>query len=198
MLGAYSMFPDGGINTQPYYITKIEDKNGIVLKTFAPIQKEIINSSTAFKMVKLMRGVVDMGTGHRLRFRYGFTNDIAGKTGTTSNQADAWFIGYTPQIIAGAWVGHDDRVFRFGSEDLGQGAAAALPIWAFFMKRVYADKNLRINNDRIDKDAKFKQPDNFDDCDASDPVSEARKSTYGSSRNDQEPVEHGATEEWGK
>jgi len=198
MLGAYSMFPDGGINTQPYYITKIEDKNGIVLKTFAPIQKEIINNNTAFKMVKLMRGVVDMGTGHRLRFRYGFTNDIAGKTGTTSNQADAWFIGYTPQMIAGAWVGHDDRAFRFGSEDLGQGAAAALPIWAFFMKRVYADKDLRINSEKIDKEATFKQPDNFDDCDVSDPVSEARKSTYGSSRNDAEPVEHGAAEEWGK
>jgi len=196
MLGAYSMFPDGGINTQPYYITKIEDKNGLVLKTFAPVQKEIINNSTSFKMIKLMREVVNQGTGHRLRFRYNFTNDIAGKTGTTSNQADAWFIGYTPQIIAGGWVGHDDRVFRFGTEDMGQGAAAALPVWAIFMKKVYADKSLRINNEKIDYDAVFKEPDGFDDCDVTDPVSEARKSTYGSSRSEAEPVEHTSTDEW--
>jgi len=196
MLGAYSMFPDGGINTQPYYITKIEDKNGLVLKTFAPVQKEIINNNTAFRMIKLMREVVNQGTGHRLRFRYNFTNDIAGKTGTTSNQADAWFIGYTPQIIAGGWVGHDDRVFRFGTEDMGQGAAAALPVWAYFMKRVYADKSLRINSEKIDYDAVFKEPDGFDDCDVTDKTSFDRSKTIGSSKDDSEPVEHTSNDEW--
>ncbi len=169
MLGAYTMFPSGGMNTKPYFITKIEDKNGILVKSFAPQQKEIISASTAFKMVKMMRGVVDFGTGARMRRRYGITSEIAGKTGTTNNQADGWFIGYTPQLLAGAWVGCDDRFLRFQSEALGQGAAAALPIWALFYKKVSADKTLDIS-----PDAKFKEPDNFDDCDVTDPNSVMR------------------------
>ena len=141
------MFPSGGLNTQPYYISKIEDKNGILIKSFAPQQKEIINANTAYRMVKLMRGVVDFGTAKRLRYQYGIKADMAGKTGTTNNQADGWFIGYTPQILAGVWVGCDDRFLRFQSEALGQGAAAALPIWALFYKRIAADRNLDINPD---------------------------------------------------
>ena len=163
MMGAYSMFPGGGTNTQPYYLIRIEDKNGMLIKNFAPVQKEVINPLTAFKMVKMMKGVVDYGTGGRMRHRYGLMNDIAGKTGTTNNQADAWFIGYTPQLLAGVWVGCDDREFRFRSESLGQGAAAALPIWAFFMRRVYADKNLNIN-----PSATFRAPDGFEDCGGGD------------------------------
>ncbi len=169
MLGAYSMFPSGGMHTQPYFITKIEDKNGLLVKSFTPEQKEIISASTAFKMVKMMRGVVDFGTGARMRNRYGIKAQIAGKTGTTNNQADGWFIGYTPQILAGAWVGCDDRFLRFQSEALGQGAAAALPIWALFYKKVAADKTLGIS-----PDAEFKEPENFDDCDVSDPNSKMR------------------------
>ena len=165
MMTAYSMFPSGGINTQPMFISKIEDKNGMLLKNFAPVQKEIINANTAYKMVNMMRCVVNFGTGGRLRFKYGLQSDIAGKTGTTQNQADAWFIGYTPQLLAGTWVGCDDREFRFHSENLGQGASSALPIWALFMKRVYADKNLNIS-----PDAKFKVPDGFQDCDDNDPT----------------------------
>ncbi len=187
MLRAYSMFPSGGMNTQPFFLTKIEDKNGMLIKNFAPEQKEIINASTAYKMIKLMREVVDHGTGARLRFRYNITNDVAGKTGTTSNQADAWFIGYCPQLIAGAWVGCDDREFRFRSEALGQGAAAALPIWAFFMKRVYADKTLNIDPTR-----RFKQPDGFIDCDATDPTSAERSGLEtGGKKDTSEPSEHG-------
>jgi penicillin-binding protein 1A len=159
MMGAYSMFPGKGVHTEPYFLLRIEDKNGTVIKNFAPTQKEIISPSTAYKMVKMMRGVLDIGTGHRMRYRYGLMNEIAGKTGTTNNQADAWFLGYTPQLLAGAWVGCDDREFRFRSEALGQGAAAALPIWAYFMKRVYADKSLKIN-----ANASFKAPPGFDDC----------------------------------
>lgn len=169
MMNAYSMFPSGGWNTQPYFITRIEDKNGMLVKNFAPAQKELIDANTAYKMVKMMRGVVDIGTAHRIRFRYNITADVAGKTGTTNNQADAWFIGYTPQLLAGAWVGCDDREFRFRSEALGQGAAAALPIWALFMKKVFADKKLN-----IDPNARFKQPDGFDDCDVSDSTSVKR------------------------
>lgn len=161
MLGAYSMFPNGGMHTDPYFLMKIEDKNGMPVKSFAAKQKELINSNTAFKMVKMMRGVVNAGTGGRLRYRYGIHNDVAGKTGTTNNQADAWFIGYTPQLLAGSWVGCDDREFRFRSEKLGQGAAAALPIWAYFMKRVYADSKTG-----IDPNKRFEQPAGFDDCQA--------------------------------
>lgn len=170
MLGAYSMFPSGGMNTQPYFLNRIEDKNGMLIKNFAPVQKEIINPNTAFKMIKMMRGVVNFGTGARLRFKYKFENDIAGKTGTTSNQSDAWFIGYCPQLITGVWVGHDDREFRFHSENLGQGAASALPIWAMYMKRVYADKKLGIEQSRT-----FKQPKGFDDCDTLDANLQAPK-----------------------
>jgi penicillin-binding protein 1A len=176
MVGAYTMFPTGGTNVQPMFVTKIEDKNGVLIKNFVPEQKEIINANTAFKMVKMMRGVVDFGTAKRLRYRYGFTADIAGKTGTTNKQSDAWFIGYTPQLIAGTWVGHDDRYLRFTSQALGEGAAAALPIWAEFMKRVYADKSLDIRTD-----VKFKEPEGFDDCDVYDPTSVQRSSTYKSS-----------------
>ncbi len=163
MLGAYSMFPAGGIHTEPFFLSKIEDKNGVLIKSFAPSQKEIVNRNTAFKMVKMMRGVVNAGTGGRLRFKYGIHNDIAGKTGTTNSQADAWFIGYTPQLIAGVWVGCDDRVFRFRSERLGQGASAALPIWAYFMKRVYADRTTGINPAKT-----FDQPGDFADCQTMD------------------------------
>lgn len=169
MLHAYTMFPSGGINTQPYFISKIEDKNGILIKSFAPRQKEIISASTAYKMVKMMRGVVDFGTAKRLRYRYGIKADIAGKTGTTNDQADGWFIGYTPQILAGGWVGCDDRFLRFRSEALGQGAAAALPIWALFYKKISSDKSMDIRTD-----AKFEEPANFDDCDVSDPNSAMR------------------------
>ncbi len=166
MIGAYSMFPGGGMNTQPFFINRIEDKNGMLIKTFAASQKEVINPNTAFKMVKMMRGVVNFGTGARLRFKYDIRNDIAGKTGTTSNQADAWFIGYCPQLIAGVWVGCDDREFRFRTEQMGQGASSALPIWAFFMKKVFADKKLGIDANKV-----FKQPANFDDCDTTDQFS---------------------------
>lgn len=159
MLRAYTMFPTGGINTQPIFISKIEDKNGNLLKSFVAEQKEIINANTAFKMVRLMRGVIDNGTGHRMRARYNIQSEIAGKTGTTNSQADAWFIGYTPQLLAGAWVGCDDRYLRFSSEALGQGAASALPIWAYFIKRCYADKTLNIK-----PEAKFEAPADFDDC----------------------------------
>ncbi len=170
MMGAYTMFPSGGTHTNPYFLVRIEDKNGQLIKNFAPVQKDIINPNTAFKMVKMMRGVVKMGTGGRMGYRYGLTNDIAGKTGTTQKQADAWFMGYTPQLLTGVWVGCDDREFSFKSEQLGQGAAAALPIWAFYMKRVYADKNLNINQAAV-----FRQPEGFDDCgDGSDNVKDPK------------------------
>ncbi len=173
MLGAYSMFPAAGMHTKPFFINRIEDKNGNLIMGFVPEQREIISAGTAFKMVRMMQGVIDNGTGRRLRYRYNLEGDIAGKTGTTNKQADAWFIGYTPQLLAGAWVGCDDRFLRFRSEALGQGAAAALPIWAIFMKKVYADKSLD-----YDQEVKFQKPEGYDDCNVLDQTSLKRASTY--------------------
>lgn len=159
MLWSYTMFPTGGINTQPRFLVKIEDRNGNVIENFTPVQKEVINSNTAFKMVRMMEGVVTKGTASRLRSRFGLTGDMAGKTGTTNGQADAWFIGYTPELLAGAWVGNDDRFLRFNSTALGQGAAAALPIWGYFFKRLYADEKLGYS-----RDTKFIEPEGFNFC----------------------------------
>ncbi|RYD51373.1 MAG: penicillin-binding protein [Sphingobacteriales bacterium] len=190
MMRAYTMFPTSGMQSQPIFITKIEDKNGNLLKSFTPEQKEIISASTAFKMVKMMRGVVDFGTGARLRRRYNFTVDAGGKTGTTNSQADAWFMGYTPQLLGGVWVGCDDRFLSFRSEALGQGAAAALPIWALFMKKAYADKSLG-----LDPKKEFVEPENFDECSVTDPnsVTWGQEATYygpvpRSQNNDPEPA----------
>ena len=185
MLGAYTMFPAAGMNTQPLFLTKIEDKNGNLVRSFVPEQKEIISAGTAFKMVKMMRGVVDFGTARRIRYRFGLTGEIAGKTGTTNNQADAWFIGYTPQLLAGAWVGCDDRFLRFRSEALGQGAAAALPIWGYFFTKIYADKSLDMNPDQH-----FQAPEGFDDCNVVDSTSVLRANSYsddGQSPDEQAP-----------
>lgn len=159
MLWSYTMFPTGGINTQPRFLMKIEDRNGNVVENFTPVQKEVINANTAFKMVRMMEGVVTRGTASRLRTRFGLTSDMAGKTGTTNGQADAWFIGYTPDLLAGAWVGNDDRFLRFNSTALGQGAAAALPIWGYFFKRLLADEKLGYS-----KDSKFVEPEGFNLC----------------------------------
>jgi penicillin-binding protein 1A len=159
MVWAYSMFPNRGINTEPIFITKIEDKNGNMLQNYTPIQKEVVNAQTAYKMVLMMKGVTEIGTAKRLRYRYGLDGDMAGKTGTTNDQSDAWFIGYTPQLLAGAWVGCDDRFLRFSSEAQGQGAAAALPIWAYFFKKLRADSKTGITGT-----ATFVPPPNFNNC----------------------------------
>jgi penicillin-binding protein 1A len=159
MIWSYTMFPNRGINTEPIFISKIEDKNGNILQNYTPIQKEIVNAQTAFKMVLMMKGVTEIGTAKRLRGRYGLSGDLAGKTGTTNDQADAWYIGYTPQLLAGAWVGCDDRFLRFSSEAQGQGAAAALPIWGIFMKKLMGD-----DKTGIVKDSKFVPPPDFNNC----------------------------------
>jgi penicillin-binding protein 1A len=159
MVWSYTMFPNRGINTQPIFITKIEDKNGNILQNNVPIQKEIVNAQTAYKMVLMMKGVTEIGTARRLRSRYGLSGDMAGKTGTTNDQSDAWYIGYTPQLLAGAWVGCDDRFLRFSSEAQGQGAAAALPIWAYFFKKVMGDSKTSITSA-----SKFIAPENFSNC----------------------------------
>jgi|AntAceMinimDraft_16_1070373.scaffolds.fasta_scaffold06156_2 penicillin-binding protein 1A len=144
MVGAMNTFANKGIYIKPIFITKIEDKHGNILETFIPEQKEAISEKTAYLMIGLMKGVVQSGTGIRLRYKYHFTNPIAGKTGTTQNNSDGWFIGIVPQLATGIWVGCEDRSVHFRSITLGQGANTSLPIWAKYMKKIYADKSLNI------------------------------------------------------
>jgi len=146
MLRAYTMFPARGIISKPIYITRIEDRNGNILQTFAPEKKEVISENESYTMVKMMQGVTGPGgTAARLRFRYNITGEVAGKTGTTNDNTDGWFLGYTPQLLAGAWVGCENNFLHFATTANGQGASTGLPIWAYFFQKVYADKSLKID-----------------------------------------------------
>jgi len=130
MVGAMNTFANKGVYIKPIFVTKIEDKNGNVLERFVPDKKEAMDEITAYKMLELMKGVVESGTSIRLRYKYGFANPVAGKTGTTQNQSDGWFMGITPDLTTGVWVGAEDRSVHFRTITLGQGANMALPIWA--------------------------------------------------------------------
>lgn len=145
MTGAMNTFADKGVYIEPMFITRIEDKNGNVIARFMPRQEEAMSEETAYLMLQLMKGVVESGTGVRLRYKYGLNNPIAGKTGTTQNNSDGWFMGLTPDLVTGVWVGGEDRSIRFRSITLGQGANMALPIWAMYMKRIYADPKLKLS-----------------------------------------------------
>ncbi|MBC8320487.1 MAG: transglycosylase domain-containing protein [Bacteroidetes bacterium] len=151
MVGAMNTFANKGVYVKPTFVTKIEDKNGNLLERFVPEKTDAMNEVTAYKMLKLMEGVVESGTGIRLRYRYGFNNPIAGKTGTTQNQSDGWFMGITPDLTTGIWVGAEDRSVHFRTITLGQGANMALPIWALYMNKVYADPSLGISRGEFDK-----------------------------------------------
>lgn len=144
MVGAFSIFANKGVYNSPMMVTKIEDKYGNTLATFYPETHEVITENTAYLMSNLLQGVINEGTGGRLRFRYKFTNPIGGKTGTTQNHSDGWFIGITPDLAGGVWVGAEDRSIHFQNLANGQGASMALPIWALFMQKVYADKSLAV------------------------------------------------------
>jgi penicillin-binding protein 1A len=154
MTGAYSTFANKGVYVQPIFITRIEDKNGNVLETFTPKTNEAISEETAYLMILLMKAVTEYGTGVSLRYQYKFTNPMAGKTGTTQNQSDGWYMGITPYLVTGVWVGCEDRSVHFRDIVSGQGAHMALPIWAKYMLKVYADKSLGIKKDDFEKPAK--------------------------------------------
>ena len=155
MVGAMNTFPDKGVYIKPVFITKIEDKNGNIVYQAAPKKTEAMSEVTAYKMIKLLEGVVESGTGIRLRYRYGFNNPVAGKTGTTQNQSDGWFMGIVPRLTTGVWVGAEDRSVHFRTIKLGQGANMALPIWALYMRKVYNDPSLGISpNDDFAKPLK--------------------------------------------
>ena len=145
MVGAMSTFANQGVYIKPMFITRIEDKNGNVIQRFSSEESEAMSELTAYKMVELMKGVVQSGTGIRLRSYYGFNNPVAGKTGTTQKNSDGYFMGITPDLTTGVWVGAEDRSVHFRSTKLGQGSHTALPIWAIYMKKVYGDKSLNIS-----------------------------------------------------
>lgn len=149
MMWSYSIFPGRGFSTKPYFISRIEDRNGNVIKRFdySANRKEVMSEITAYKMVKMMEGVVTQGTAASLMYRLGAT-EMGGKTGTTNDNADAWFMGYVPQLLAGTWIGADDRFIRI-ENNLGYGGQAARPIWEAFFKKVYADKSLVIDQKAI-------------------------------------------------
>ena len=157
MVSAYNTFPSRGVYVEPLFVLRIEDKNGNVLGTFTPRKREAVSEKTAYLMVNLMMGVVNEGTAARIRSKYIRDVQIAGKTGTTNDQSDGWFIGYTPKLTAGVWVGAEDRQVHFSSLALGGGSNMALPIWGIFMKKVLEDGTLGVT--QYDK---FAVPQGFD------------------------------------
>ena len=166
MVSAYNTFPSQGVYVEPIFVTRIEDNMGNVISEFSNHKREAISDYTAYLMANLMQGVVNSGTGIRLKYKYGLKGEIAGKTGTTNDQSDGWFIGYTPKLTAGVWVGAEDRQVHFESLSLGGGSNMALPIWGIFMNKVLKDGTLGISaND------KFVAPPGITlnlDCDGSD------------------------------
>lgn len=142
MVDAYTAFPNKGIRVDPLYVTRIEDANGNVIAAFTPQMHEIFSESTAHKMIYMLKSVVDGGTGGRIRGRYGLTMPMGGKTGTTQNNSDGWFMGFTPSLVSGVWVGGEDRSIHFDNIAEGQGASMALPIWALYMQKVLGDNTL--------------------------------------------------------
>ena len=157
MVGANSTFANQGTYVQPIFVTRIEDKNGKVLEEFVPNTEEVFNEEKAYVMCELMKGVVQYGTGARIRYRYNLTNPIAGKTGTTQNNSDGWFIGFTPDLAAGCWVGGEDRAVHFNTTDQGQGASMALPIWGKFFQKVYADKTIKLSKGDFERPSKMSE-----------------------------------------
>ncbi|MEM8891231.1 MAG: penicillin-binding transpeptidase domain-containing protein, partial [Bacteroidota bacterium] len=157
LTSAYSTFANYGVRNEPILITRIEDKSGKILAEFSQKPVETMNAEDAYKILELLKGVVNSGTGQRLRFKYKFTNEIGGKTGTTQNQSDGWFMGVTPNLVTGVWVGASDRRIHFRSIKYGQGANMSLPIFALYMKQVYADARIGLPTDN------FARPENMGD-----------------------------------
>lgn len=159
MVSAYTTFANHGIHCSPMFVSKIEDNEGNVIATFQPRMNEVISEESAYKMLEMLKAVMDGGTGSRMRYKYKVECDMGGKTGTTNRNADAWFMGFTPSLVSGCWVGGEDRDIHFDSTRMGQGANMALPIWAYYMKKVFADRSLG-----YDPNEKFDIPEDFNPC----------------------------------
>jgi penicillin-binding protein 1A len=173
MVAAYSTFANKGVYNTPVMVTRIEDKNGTVLYQFAPESKDVLSEEVAYVTINLMEGVTQAGSGKRLRhnsewlkkssvykeimtgYPYELKNPIAGKTGTTQNQSDGWFMGMVPNLVTGVWVGAEDRAAHFKSIHYGQGASMALPIWGLYMKACYADETLNVSTDNFEKPSRL-------------------------------------------
>ena len=162
MVSGYTIFPNYGLRAAPLLVERIEDSDGNVIDTFTPRLNEVLSKDAAYKMIIMLRGVVQGGTATRVR-RMGISADTGGKTGTTNSNADGWFMGFTPKLVVGCWVGGEDMDVHFTSMSNGQGAAAALPIYGLFMKKVYADEVLN-NRYGINQSNKFEVPETFDPC----------------------------------
>lgn len=159
MVSAYTAFANRGIRTAPLFVTRIEDNEGNVVGTFTPQVDEVISESSAYKMLVMLRAVINEGTGGRIRRLYHITADMGGKTGTTNRNSDGWFMGFTPSLVSGCWVGGEERDIHFDRMADGQGASMALPIWGLYMQKVYADKTLGYTQDEC-----FDVPEDFDPC----------------------------------
>ena len=159
MVQAYTAFVNKGIRVLPMLVTRIENSDGEVVADFHPRMNEVISAESSYKMLEMLMEVVDHGTAGRLRYKYHLEGQIGGKTGTTNNNSDGWFIGFVPRLVAGCWVGGEDRDIHFDRMSMGQGATVALPIWAKFMQKVYADHSLGYSTEE-----RFAIPDNFSPC----------------------------------
>ncbi|MEL0455214.1 transglycosylase domain-containing protein [Flavobacteriaceae bacterium SZ-1-7] len=172
MVGAYAAFANQGVYTKPVMVTNIEDKNGTILYQFKPETRDVLSDETAFVTIKLLEGVTQGGSGTRLRtegyekwrpeykeiitgYPYKLENPIAGKTGTTQNQSDGWFMGMVPNLVTGVWVGAEDRAAHFSNITYGQGASMALPIWGIYMKSCYADESLNVSKEEFEEPAEI-------------------------------------------
>lgn len=159
MVSAYTTFVNHGIRTSPLFISRIEDNNGNVIEEFHPRMNEVISAAAADRMLTMLRAVIDEGTGGRIRHKYNIGGEVGGKTGTTNRHADAWFIGFTPQLVSGCWVGGEDRDIHFDTMTYGQGASMALPVWAYYMQKIYRDKTLGYSTS-----VPFDMPADFSPC----------------------------------
>lgn len=159
MVSAYTVFVGKGMRVAPLMVTRIEDNDGNVIATFSAHRNEVISRESSYKMIDMMRGVINEGTGYRLRSVYKINADMCGKTGTTQNMSDGWFVGYTPSLVTGCWVGGEERNIHFDRMSEGQGAAMALPIYGLYMQKVYKDNSLPYSEDEI-----FDIPEDFDPC----------------------------------
>jgi penicillin-binding protein 1A len=174
MVGAYGTFANKGVYTRPLYVTRIEDRNGNVISTFSPFIDEVISEEDAYLMTLLLQGVVNSGTGVRLRLTYKLTNQMGGKTGTTQNHSNGWYMGVMPDLVACVWTGWEDQAIHFEELDLGQGANMALPIFGIFLNKLFADQMFAPMAGSV-----FEAPPNFNvDIDCDHVNSKQQRSSY--------------------
>ena len=159
MVSGYTTFVNDGVRVDPLLVTQIEDMHGNIVATFEPQKTEVLGADAAHKMLYMLQNVINGGTGGRLRYSFGLQMPLGGKTGTTQNNSDTWFMGFTPDLVAGCWVGGEERSVRFNTMTFGQGAAAALPIFGKFIKKVYSDHNLGYLGN-----IPFQLPEGFSPC----------------------------------